>query len=243
MMLLQITRDLGAPLSAGLHIVLHLLETLPSLPANLAYQSNPPTMCGFVPEAYAQPWLGPFNLDPTYIPSLNSHRRAQDVLKEAILCSTKGNASATAITGPSTSISMTPQQMGRDVDVLPGKGLPVASSSAVQSPSKCKRTKSLSPRHPGCSSSSRSLGSGSHFSSSGSSGLSSGSKSNCGSHDGSPDGPEANAGEGSVQWQAASAGSIEVLSEDDTLDSANEADISQGSVSLMDISASDDEDT
>ena len=56
--------------------------------------------------------------------------------------------------------------------------------------------------------------------------------------------------EGSVHSHAASDGTVEVLSADeasggkeDVLDSANEADISQGSMSLLDISAADDEDT
>ena len=47
-----------------------------------------------------------------------------------------------------------------------------------------------------------------------------------------------------------SVGSVEVLSgdeasvgEDDVFDSANEADVSQGSMSLLDISATDEEDT
>ena len=53
-----------------------------------------------------------------------------------------------------------------------------------------------------------------------------------------------------VHSQTASVGSVEVLSgdeasagEDDVLDSTNEADVSQGSMSLLDISATDDEDT
>ena len=55
---------------------------------------------------------------------------------------------------------------------------------------------------------------------------------------------------GSVHLRTASDGSVEVLSgdeasggEDNVLDSANEADISQGSMSLLDISTMDDEDT
>ena len=36
----EITGDAGAPLCASLHIMLHLLDTLPSYPANLSYQSN-----------------------------------------------------------------------------------------------------------------------------------------------------------------------------------------------------------
>ena len=50
--------------------------------------------------------------------------------------------------------------------------------------------------------------------------------------------------------QTVSDGSVKVISgdeasggKDDVLDSANEADVSQGSVSLLDISATDDEDT
>ena len=50
--------------------------------------------------------------------------------------------------------------------------------------------------------------------------------------------------------RAASEGSVKVLSADeasrgkeDALDSANEADVSQGSMSLLDISTADDEDT
>ena len=34
------------------------LDTLPSFLANFSYQSNSPIICGFMPEAYAQPWLG-----------------------------------------------------------------------------------------------------------------------------------------------------------------------------------------
>ena len=55
---------------------------------------------------------------------------------------------------------------------------------------------------------------------------------------------------GLVHSVAASVGGVETLSgdeasggEDDVLDSADEADVSQGSMSLLDISATDDEDT
>ena len=52
----EITGEAGTPLCPSLDIMLHLLDTLPSFPANLSYQSNSPTICGFAPEAYAQPW-------------------------------------------------------------------------------------------------------------------------------------------------------------------------------------------
>ena len=62
-------QDLGAPLCAGLDIVLCLLDTLPSFPANLTYQSASPIITGFMPETYAQqPWLGVHSLDLAHTP-------------------------------------------------------------------------------------------------------------------------------------------------------------------------------
>ena len=139
----QITGDTGVPLCASLDIVLSLLETLPSFPANLAYQSHSPIICGFTPEAYAQPWLGLHGLDIAHTPPLDSCRKAEDVLKEAILRSTGGGAAATVRAGPSASTSMAPTQIGGDAEPIPLEGLPSTSSSAVHSPSKCRRA--LSP--------------------------------------------------------------------------------------------------
>ena len=60
----------GAPLCAGLTILFCLLDTLPSFPANLTYQSTPPMITGFAPEVYAQqPWLGLHSLDLTHTPA------------------------------------------------------------------------------------------------------------------------------------------------------------------------------
>ena len=144
----------------------------------------------------------------------------------------------------------------------PREGIPPTSpavSPVVRSPTKCKHARSPSPRCSWSSSSSssgRGSGSGhgsrrSSLSSSGSSGY----------------GfwiwqwwwvpwwvpstvPSQWIHEESVHLGAASDGSIEVLSADeasggkeDVLDSANEADVSQGSMSLLDISTTDDEDT
>ena len=109
----QITGDIGSPLCAGLAIVFHLLDTLPSFPANLAYQSTSPMITGFVPEVYAQrPLLGLHSLDLTHTPPPDSHRKAKDVLKEAILHRTGGNAAATVSTGPSASTSTVPKPTG-----------------------------------------------------------------------------------------------------------------------------------
>ena len=63
----QITEDTGALLCAGLAIVFRLLDTLPSFPANLMYQSTSLMITGFLPEVYAQqPWLGLQSLDLTH---------------------------------------------------------------------------------------------------------------------------------------------------------------------------------
>ena len=84
----QIVEDTGAPLCACLNILLHLLDTLPSFPPNLSYQSQSPIICGFSPAAYARPWLGLHSLNLPHAPSFDSGRKAEDVLKEAILRST-----------------------------------------------------------------------------------------------------------------------------------------------------------
>ena len=176
-MMFQITGDIGVPLCASLDIVLRLLETLPSFPANLMYQSNSPIICRFMPEAYAQPWLGLHSLDLAHALPLDSRRKAEDVLKEAILCSTGGSVAATGRTDPSASTSTAPTQIERDTKALSLEGLPSTSSSVVCSPSKRRCAKSPSPH---CSWSSSSSGEssasecgsrGSHLSSSSSSRL------------------------------------------------------------------------
>ena len=107
----QITEDVGAPLSAGLTIVLCLLDTLPSFPADLAYHSTPPMITGFMPEVYAQwPWLGLHSLDLTHTLPPDSHRKAEDVLKEEFFHSTGGNTAAAVSTGQSASTFTAPEQ-------------------------------------------------------------------------------------------------------------------------------------
>ena len=256
-MMFQITGDTGGPLHAGLDIMLCLLDTLPLFLANLSYQSNSPIICRFAPEAYAQPWLGLHSLNLACTPSFDSCRKAKDVLKETIIRSTGGGAASTVRAAPSASTSAAPTQIERDAEALPLDGLPLTSSSAVHSPSKCRCAKSLSLQRSQSDYSSSDKGSaskhgskGSHSSSLSSSGLDSGSGSGSESQGGSPARSKASAGARSVHSQTASVGSVEVLSgdeasggEDDVLDSANKAGVSKGSMSLLDISATDDEDT
>ena len=169
---------------------------------------------------------------------------------------------ATAVsTGLSASISIAPKQTKQDAEERPGEGIPPTSpavSPVAHSPTKRKCTRSPSPyylRSSSSSSSGRDSGSGcrsrrSSLSSSGLSGSGSGSGNGGRSHGGSPAQSQASGREESDHSGAASEASIEVLSgdeasggEEDVLDSANEADVSQGSMSLLDISTTDNEDT
>ena len=188
------TEDIGAPLCAGLAILFHLLDTLPSFPANLVYQITSPITREFTPKVFAQwPWLGLHSLNLAHTPPPDSCRKAEDVLKEAILHSTGGNTATAVSTGPSTSTSTAPKQTGQDAGELPWEGIPPTSppiSPTALSPTKCKYTRSPSPRRSWSGSSSSGRGSvsdcGSRQSSSGLSGSSSRSGSGSGSHGGSP---------------------------------------------------------
>ena len=158
----QIVEDTGAPLCAFLNILLRLLDTLPSLPPNLSYQSQSPIICGFSPAAYAQPWLGLHSLNLPHAPSFDSGRKAEDVLKDAIICSTRGGPVSKARVIPAASTSTAPVQVSKSAETLPLRGLPPSSLPAVRSPSKRKCARSPSPQQSqsGASSSSESSASG-----------------------------------------------------------------------------------
>ena len=245
----QIVEDTGAPVCAFLNILFRLLDTLPSLPPNLSYQSQSPLTCGFSPAAYAQPWLGLHNLNLPHTPSFDGGRRARDVLKEAIIRSSQGRPVSKVRVIPAASTSTAPK-------AIPSRDLPACSSPAVHSPSKRKRARSPSPQQSQSgTSSSGSLASGrrsrgSRSSSSSSSGSSSGTGSGSRSRSGSPARSEASAGARSVRSAVVSVGSVEVLSGDqasegehDASYSTDEVDVSQGSIPLLDISASDNDET
>ena len=199
--------------------------------------------------AYAQPWLGLHNLNLPHAPSFDGSRRARDILKDAIIRSSQGRPVSKARVIPAASTSTAPK-------TIPSQGLPACSPPAVHSPSKRKCARSPSPpRSQSGTSSSGSSASGrrsrgSRSSSSSSSGSSSGSGSGSRSRSGSPARSEASAGAQSVRSAAASVRSVEVLSGDqasegehDVSYSTDEADVSQGSIPLLNISASDDDET
>ena len=193
-------------------------------------------------------------MDLACLPSFENRKKATDVLKEAIIQSTRGGTVPRASAGLSASTSTEPTQIEKDANAPP-----LTFSSAVRSPSKCRHTKSPSPQHSQSDSSSDKESASGHkskcsrSSSSSSSGSSSESGSGSGSCKGSPTISEASADARSVHSRSASIGSVEVLSgeearggdddDDDALYSANEGDVSQGSMPLLDISVSDDEDT
>ena len=107
-MIFQIAGETGAPLCATLDVLFRLLETLPSFPPNLSYQSQSPVICRFAPKDYAQPWLGLHSLNLPHPPSFDSCRKTEDVLKEAIIHSTRGSTVAKARALPPTSTSTAP---------------------------------------------------------------------------------------------------------------------------------------
>ena len=115
----QIVEDTGAPVCAFLDILFRLLDTLPSLPPNLSYQSQSPLTCGFSPAAYAQPWLGLHNLDLPHAPSFEGGRKAKDVLKDAIIRSTQGRPVSKVRVIPATSTSTAPVHVLKDAETIP----------------------------------------------------------------------------------------------------------------------------
>ena len=118
-MIFQIVGDTGAPLCACLNVLLHLLDTLPSFSPILSYQSQSPIICGFAPEAYAQPWLGLHSLNLPDAPSFDSCRKAEDVLKEDIIHSTQGGPVSKVRVIPPTSTSTAPVQVLKIAETLP----------------------------------------------------------------------------------------------------------------------------
>ena len=119
MKMFEITGDTATPLCASLDIMLRLLDTLPSFPSNLSYQSNSPIICGFMPEAYAQPWLGLHGMDLACLPSFKNRKKATDVLKEAIIQSTGGGTVSRVSAGLSALTSTEPTQIKKDVNAPP----------------------------------------------------------------------------------------------------------------------------
>ena len=115
----QIVEDTGAPVCAFLDILFHLLDTLPSLPPNLSYQSQSPLTCRFSPTAYTQPWLGLHNLDFPHAPSFEGGQKAKDVLKDAIICNTQGRPVSKARVIPTASTSTAPIHILKDAKTIP----------------------------------------------------------------------------------------------------------------------------
>ena len=124
----EIMRDAGTPLFTSLDIMINLLDSLPSFPANISYQSNSPIICSFTPEAYAQPWLGLHGVDLACLPSFEDCKKAKDVLKETIIQSTGGGTASKVRAGPSASTTTAPTQTEKDANAPP-----LTSSSIVRS--------------------------------------------------------------------------------------------------------------
>ena len=115
---------------------------------------NHPSFAGLRPKTYAQPWLGLHSLNLPHAASFDSRRKAEDVLKEAIIRSTRSRAVAAARADPPASTSTAPAEVSKDAETLPLHDPPPSSPPAVRSPSKCKCAKSPSPQRSQSSASS-----------------------------------------------------------------------------------------
>ena len=231
--------------------LIHCLRCLRIFPTKVSH----PSFAGSHPQPMHNLGWGFTVMNLPHAPSFDSSRKAEDILKDAIIRSTRGGPVSKARVIPAASTSTAPVQVLKNAKTLLLRGLPPSSPPAVCSPSKCKCTRSPSPQRSqsGTSSSGESLASGrgsrgSRSSSSSSLGLSSRSDSGSWSQSGSPARSEASVGAQSVCLAAASVRSIKVLSGDEASESehdisysTDEADVSQGSIPLLDISASDDD--
>ena len=266
MVVTRIMEDAGAPVSNGLRIATCLVNMLPTIPANLAFCTTVPMLTGFTLEVYAsKPWLKTNILDLTCTPPPHSDHMAMDVLRNKIVRNLGGGPRAATAPLPTATVSVPPDDAylgGQEGEVDTRDGTTKSPSYVSPTPHFLGRhswTQSLSLRcHPQSAWSSSSSSSGSfqvwqhkrvqwlriiliiviriHTSSRASSWA-------CSDASGSPR---------SIHSCSAS---LEIVSvhdnnddtathrEEDAPHSDNEANMSQGTLSLPDISASDDEDT
>ena len=83
--------DAGSPVSNGLGIAIHLVDMLPTILANLAFHTIAPMLTSFPPEVYASnPWLKTNILNLMHTPPPHSDHMAMDVLHDEIVCNLGG---------------------------------------------------------------------------------------------------------------------------------------------------------
>ena len=274
--------DAGKPVADGLGITLHLVDMLPTILLQLAFNMATLGLTGFAPEVYAawpKSWMD--LLDFSHVPPLKSEQNAMSVLHEEIVKDVHGMTEEKAIQptwlmsvanlstisvkavetgggdGPTSSPHMTcsPVAHASQSPALHTSHSPTPHASGSLVPHSPLKSPSLGHHSQSSRSSLSSSGSGSGSgSASGSSSLGSsesGSSDECGA--GSPAGSQVpSEGSSSSSWEHSHSASPQVvlLQGDDEDAAADEEDegysddkqaMSQGTVSLLDISNSDNE--
>ena len=137
--------------------LIHCLRFLQIFPTKV----NHPSFAGLHPLPMHNLGWGLHSLNLPHTPSFDSCRKAEDVLKEAIIRSTRGGPVSKARVIPPASTSTAPIQVSKNAKTLPLRGLPPSLPPAACFSSKCKRTRSPSQRsQSGASSSGESSASG-----------------------------------------------------------------------------------
>ena len=87
----QVMENAGKSVAGGLGIALHLVDMLPTIPLQLAFNTATAGLPGCTPKVYAvQPKMGTDGLDFSHAPPPGSDRDAMTVLGKEILKSTRG---------------------------------------------------------------------------------------------------------------------------------------------------------
>ena len=253
--IIKVMEDAGKPMADGLGIALHLVDMLPTIPIHFAFHSSTPVLTGFVPEVYTA-WPK-FRMDPLdffHALPLQSNWKALDVLCEEIVKNVCG-AEMTKAVDPTWLMTVSNVSTIGVKAIKVGAGDGPSSPHASHSPSWCSWTRSQSPRHHSQSSRSSSSSSCSGSRSGSASGSSSSGSSQSGSSTRSHAGSQApSEGSGSSESGHSCSTSPDVVlvqvndddtaagGEEDTGHSEDKEALSQGTVSLLDISTSDNED-
>ena len=268
---MKVMEDAGKPMADGLGIAMRLVDMLPTIPLHLAFHLSTPGLIGFMPEVYAAwPKSRMDILDFSHMSPLQSSQKALDVLCEEIVKNVCGATEKEKAVEPTWLMAVADMSTvgvkAAEVGASDGPtSSPHASHSSIphtfHSTIQHSQTRSPSPHCHSQSSRSSSSSSGSSSrsgnvsgsSSSGSSQLGSGDESHTGSRTGSHAGSQAlseGSSSGGSEYSHSTSPEV-VLVQGDDEDTAvggedaghseDEEALSQGTVSLLDISTSDNE--
>ena len=109
--------------------LIHCLRFLQIFPTKVNY----PSFAGSRPQPMHNLGWGLHSLNLPHTPSFNSSRKAEDVLKEAIIRSTRGRPVSKVRVIPPASTSTAPIQVSKNAKTLPLRGLPPSSLPAAHS--------------------------------------------------------------------------------------------------------------